>query len=134
MKNKASLPNHQRRFPPSPFSSRAILSIAKPATQMPSTQASRSNQPISFETISLSMYGSREAARCESAAMLSESDRTGEGAGVGPGDCAWTNTGSHSTPITITVKIMDLYLIAVSLDLYIEVPYCRGEGVGTPPL
>src|SRR5688500_14293756 len=49
---------------------------------------------MSFETISLSKYGRSPAARCESAEMLSDNDRTGDGAGVGA--CAWTTTGKRS--------------------------------------
>ena len=34
--------------------------------------------------------------------MLSESDRTGEGDGVGPGDCAWATIGSNvNVPFTV---------------------------------
>jgi hypothetical protein len=57
--------------------------MANPAKQLPITQASNSNHPINFETISFSKYGSREPARRDRAAMLSESDLVGDGVGVG---------------------------------------------------
>jgi len=60
-----------------------MRSIANPAKQLPITQASSSNQPINFDTISFSKYGSSEPARCDSAAMLSDSDLTDGGVGAG---------------------------------------------------
>src|ERR1041385_4379691 len=69
-----------------------MRNIAKPARQFPSTQARSSNQPISFETTSSSNEGSKEAARCVSAAMFSDKDLTGDGDGVGA--CACTAIGS----------------------------------------
>src|SRR5262245_14376952 len=78
-----------------------IRSIAKPARQFPSTQAKSSNQPISFDTTSLSNDGSNEAARCVRAAMFSDRDLTGDGDGVGA--CACTVTGSSR----ITKRTLD---------------------------
>ena len=74
------------------------------------------------------------AARCESAAMLSESERTGEDAGLGLGDCASAIAGSNNNARRVVMKIIRLCFIAVSLNRSGPFSIYWGEGDGTPPL
>ena len=55
-------------------------------------------------------------ARCESAPMLSESERTGEDAGLGLGDCASAIAESNNNARRVVMKIIRLCFIAVSLN------------------
>src|SRR5690348_16105301 len=65
--------------------------------------------------------------------MLSESDRTGEGAGVGVGDCARASAGSNNNAMRVAVKIIRVRFMAISLRRSRLVSHL-GEGEGRPPL
>src|SRR5258705_11929313 len=108
-----------------------MRNIANPAKQFPRTHAKSSNQPINFETISLSKEGRSEAARWVRAAMFSESDLTGEGDGVGA--CACTTTGSSRIATRMPNRNARLRFIAVSFVIAALSPKVFSAGVAYRP-